>query len=639
MKRANVRWITDALSRENQILLGLLDGEHPSINSFLTPYQIEIPSEVPLTILQKYVFPKGELTEYFYDIEGSKKRVDEIVSKIKKLSYPVLSFTYMIPDPQKGLRSDDVNAVLPIIKALVDKLLFQKSGETFIESGIDKVVYELYKNPNYIVFTPMQKQLLSSEYDMLKEYRAHLSNPLGTLNKYSYFPPIDEGNQNISPVYVSEDVLADLRSKIRIDEFMGYALLYHNTMPYHILEEWAYEHDYDENTILENLKKVGPEKDVVIIKHDLVLRDPESIFWDLKSRSQVKESRGWFIVKLDEVYLARNLSDIYLEIAKAFNFQTHKDLNVPNEILFKPTEDREYFGFDVREWLSRSLENIFLDIPLTIRISGDWNMMDNIPLTAETYSKVWYAAYRGFQKLLNINPEIVKFNKLIKVYPDLSIEMVVYNIEEAEIVKEEVEGILSEPQNVQVVLCKTLAECIASRANTKELIPNSIPFSIYVGGEHILASNSRLELILKPADFPEEAHQKDLDPTDPHVQGFLPLGSIKGNLPELKEPQKIEDVIIQIIEFKGRVYTIALLAPDRSIDLFSIPVSKTKSKSRFVQEIEQYTNKLWKNGWFFTNWGKNLYLQNKIYSNHLLKDISSEIKTFSDLKKIASTYP
>lgn len=643
MPQATIRWITNPLLRANQVLLGMLDGEYASPEEFVTPYKVDVGDHSsPITVHTKYVFPRGTTTEYFYEVEGDDEVVEDLMNRARNLSFQILTLTYSIPPSDKVFPYEDLQGVLPILKVVVRKALLGESKNPFSEISIDKILFNQYKNPDYIVFRPITKILKARQEQELELYRAHLSNPLGTIQKYNQYEPEDDGEFTTSPIYLPEDVIADVRSKVDIESMIGYTLLYHNSMPYHILDEWAIAHDYDREAIKDHLKRVN--KDITLIKNHLVHNNPDSIFWDLKSRSEVKEGQGYFVKSIDEVLLAEDSADVYLEIANTFGFEHRKTRDVPNELILKVPKDRSFYGNDVMKWIDESRESIYSDKPILLRLEGDWVYGKNLPLSAESYAKVYYAAYRGFAKIVENNPYAITNNIYVSVMPDLSIVVPCYTPELGTLAKEEVEGVLNDPTLVNVMLCDNLKDCVAFRANTKEKIPNSIPFSITVNGQYILASNSSLMVIGKPGDYPEEvkslsAKGDELDPNDPSVQGFTDFGEIKGSVTPKSPSQFYEKVSIIIVELGGRLYASAVISPEKTIDLFSIPIPKHQPKRKSIVDMKKYSEVLWKDLWFLTEWAKQHYINpirhKKELSTHLTRDVQDQIKSFRDLKRIS----
>nr|QBK91863.1 MAG: hypothetical protein LCPAC304_02020 [Pithovirus LCPAC304] len=644
MNRATLRWITNPLLRSNQVLLELVNGLQSEPEAFVTPYTVETPGEAPITVHTKYVFSKGELTEYFYEVEAEQSTLEMLCARARTVSFPPLKLTYLLPDPEKGISEEDLAGVLSILQVMIRKVWLGDAVDKMSGTQIEKVLYERYKNPAYITFQPLQKQLLHEDYDILKEYRAKLSNPLGTLQKDFYYAPPNQGTHSLSPIHVSEDVLADVRSKIDIKTLLGYTLLHPTSMPYHILEEWSIAHEYNKDTILHHLKRVGPDHQITLIDNKLVYKNPDSIFWDLKSRSEVKEDHGWFVFRVPEVVLSEDALGVYSEIAETFHFQRQKRVDVHKEVLFQPpVEWRSAFGFDVEQWLEEARQSVYTGTPIHVRISGTWIYLDKMSLTSESMAKVTYAAYRGFAKVLQQNGSLDSFTNELVVYPDFSVSVPVYTLEEFKLVQEEMEGILEVPESIQVVMCKTVEECVASRAKTKERIPNSLPFSISIQGHPILASNSKLELVEPDKVQKDEADGDkiplgDVDPSSPAVQGFFDLGTVKGNIQRADVRIDVKKGSIHIVEFEGRLYASVVLSTSKIADLISFPIPTKGKMQTFINKMERYVETLWKQGWFLTEWGKNQYKTKKTLSAHLLRDVQHEISSFDNLEKIYSTF-
>ena len=637
MTRATIRWITNPLLRANQVLLELVNGLQSAPEAFVTPYSVETPGEAPITVHTKYVFSKGELTEYFYEVEAEQSTLEMLCARARKVSFPPLKLTYLLPDPEKGISEEDLAGVLSILQVMIRKVWLGEASNAISGTQIEKVLFERFKNPAYITFQPLQKQLLHEDYDILKEYRAKLSNPLGTLQKDFYYAPPNQGTHSLTPIHVSEDILADVRSKIDIKTLLGYTLLHPTSMPYHILEEWSMAHEYNKDTILQHLKRVGPDHQITLIDNTLVYKNPDSIFWDLKSRSEVKEDHGWFVFRVPEVVLSEDALGVYSEIAETFHFQRQKRTDVPREVLFQPpVEWRSAFGFDVKEWLEEARQSVYTETPIHVRISGTWIYLDKLTLTSENIAKVAYAAYRGFAKVLQQNGSLDNFTNELVVYPDFSVSVPVYTLEEMELVQEEMEGILEVPESIRVVMCKTVEECVASRAKTKKQIPNSLPFSIQIQGHPILASNSKLELVEEPdkSQKVDEEPKHPVDPSSPAVQGFFDLGTAKGNIQRADTRVDVKKGSIHIVEYEGRLYASVSLSKSKIADLVSFPIPKKGKTQAFINKMERYVETLWKQGWFLTEWGKNLYKTKKMLSAHLLRDVQHEISSFDDLEKL-----
>lgn len=642
VSRVTLRWVTNPLLRSNQKLLNRLNGIETGADTFVTPYVVEIIGESPITVHKKYIFSRGTTTEYFYEVEGLTEKLEELCSDARKLNFLPLTLTYVLPNPGKDITEEELYGLLPILKTMVRKALFGETGDTDISSmDIDRIVFERYKNPAYINFQPLQRQLLGNQYDILKEYRATLPNPLGMISTYSYYPPTDDGTYSVSPIYVSEEVFADVRSKINIKELIGYTLLHGTPMPFHIMKDWSIAHDYDQETILANMKRVGVERDVVLINNELVYKDPESIFWDLRSRSLVKEEEGWFVFRVPEVSLSENAMKVYDEIARTFQFHKRSIIESPGEVILSPPEKYRYaFGFDAKTWLEDTRTNIYAELPPMLTIEGDWSFLTQLTLTSENLAKVAYAAYRGFAEILQKNLDYATFSNMIHIYPDFSVSLPIYSLEDLKLVQETMKSVLASPQHIQAVICKTLEECVASRAQTIKDIPNSIPFSITINDQVVLVSNSNLALVKKPSDFPEEAKDlEDVDPYTPEVQGFFDLGDIKGAVEKKEESMDIDEGFIQIFDSGQRLFVNVALDPKRSFDLFSIPIPKGKKGGAIIGAIERYTEDLWRRGWFFTEWGRNKYKMDKTFSSYLIRDVQSEIKTFRDLENVVNSLP
>lgn len=636
MTKATLRWITSPLNKSNQILLRELNGIENVSTPFVTPYVVEKPGEEPVLVKKKYVFDLGELTEYYYEVDGPNEAIQDLCSRSREVAYTPLELTYVVPNPGEMVPSEDLYGVLPILKALVRKELLGEAENPFGDIQIDKIVYNYFKNPAYITFTALEKHVLPTTFDVLDEYRAKLPNPLGTLGDKFYFEPEDDGSTMIGPVYVSEARLADIRSKIDIGELVGWTLLHSTPMPYHILGEWCNAHDYLRESALEMMKRVGSEKDIVLIRNDLVHADPESIFWDLRSRSIIKEDRGWFVYKIPEVSLSEDVEKVYEEIFRTFAFQKRTIPEYPQEMMLNYDERYRYaFGFDVREWLEETKSNIFSELPPVLRIEGEWMRNDDLSLTSENLAKITYAAYRAYAEIMQGSLDYAQFSDMIVVLPDFSVSLPLYNLDDLKAAKDVIEGILENVSDIKAVICKGLEECISSRNQTSLDHENSVPFLMEIGGNVVLASDSELSLVKKPEDFPAAARKKGLDPLDPEVQGFLDLGNIKGAI----DRKKVKDFSmpspnVRILEIGENIIVNVEVDDTHNYDLFTIPKPKRRDRVRYIREIESKVRELWSKGWFLTNWGRSIYLATGKLSTHLIKDVQSEIRSLEDLKAL-----
>ena len=99
MTKATLRWVTSPLNKSNQILLRKLNGTENVSNSFLTPYIVEDPGKPPVIVKKKYVFNLGELTEYYYEIDGPSEAIRDLCSRSREVAYTPLELTYVIPNP------------------------------------------------------------------------------------------------------------------------------------------------------------------------------------------------------------------------------------------------------------------------------------------------------------------------------------------------------------------------------------------------------------------------------------------------------------------------------------------------------------------------------------------------------------
>lgn len=638
--KATLRWITSPLNRANRFLLKDLNGLENKSTPFVTPYAVEKPGEEPIIVLTKYVFDRGELTEYYYEIEGPPYKIQDLCSRTREVAYAPLELTYVVPNPGKMVSADNLYGILPILKVLIRKELLGETTNPFGDVQIEKVVYNYFKNPAYITFTPIQRFILPTTYDVLDEYRAKLPNPLGTVADRFYFAPTDNGSEAVSPVYVNEARLADIRSKINIGELIGWTLLHPTPMPYHVLDEWCKVHDYLHETALTLMKRVGSEKDVVLIRNDLVHARPESIFWDLQSKAILREDRGWFIYKIPEVSLSENVEKVYDEIFRNFGFQKRTVREFPQEMCLNYDEKyRSAFGFDVKEWLGETKTNIFNELPPALRLEGEWMNNDDLPLTSENLARVTYAAYRAYGELMQNSIDYTQFTDMIVALPDFSISLPIYNLDDLNNAKDVVSGILENPEDVKAVICKDLPDCIAAREETAKGDRESVPLIMDINGNVVLASDSSISIVKKPGDFPKEAWEKDLDPLDPRVQGFLDLGKIKGIVDVEKIKKfKMPKPRVRILEFGNNITVNVEIDDTYDYDLFTIPIPKKAGRRQYIREIEDLVGELWSQGWFLTNWGRSLYRSTGKLSTHLIKDIQSEIKTLEDLR-LASEPP
>jgi len=572
----------------------------------------------------------GEVTQYFYEIEGEETVISDLCERVSQVSFSPLELTYL-----GDMSDEEILGVVDILSPLIRKVYYGTTSDEMSGTQIDKILFERFKNPSYVVFRPVIKQLLSEQYDILKEYRTHLPNPIGIIQQYFHYPNPDDGSHVFTPLYLSEDKLADVRSKIKIEELIGYTLLTKTSMPYHIIDEWSRAHDYDIDVALSTIKKVGPDEEIVVVKNEAVYLQPESLFWDLRNRALVKEDEGWFILRIPEVQLADEGLRLYIDIANRFHFLNQTTYRVPNEIIFKPPEITYVFGFDPKEWLMNVRKNIYQEIPPVVTIEGRWNFLKKLTLNVEDLAKVAYAAFRGFSKVLNENNLLADFTHLITVNPDFSVSVPVYDLEEAQIVQQEMEAILSSPENIQVTSCKDLESCVSARIKTNQEIPSSIPYNIIIGDQHLLISNSNL-ILAKPEEYKDIL--QDIDGYDPSVQGFYDFGPIKGSVDRTPKPIEIEKGRIQVFDVDGRWYASVVLkemGTSKTIDLISIEAPKNvKSLSKNLEAFHDAVEDLWRSGWFLTNWGKSIYLKNGELLTHFLRDVESlKIKSFDDLVK------
>lgn len=636
MTKATLRWVTSPLNKSNQILLRKLNGIENVSNSFLTPYIVEDPGKPPVLVKKKYVFNLGELTEYYYEIDGPSEAIQDLCSRSREVAYTPLELTYVIPNPEEMVHSKDLYGLLPILKTLIRKELLGEAENPFGNLQINKVIYNYFKNPAYITFTALEERVLPTTFDILDEYRAKLPNPLGTSGDKFYFEPVDNGSTMLGPVYVSEKRLADIRSKINIGELVGWTLLHPTPMPYYILDEWCRAHDYLRETALKMMKRVGSEKDIVLIRNDLVYADPESIFWDLRSRSIINEDRGWFVYKIPEVSLSQDVDKVYEEIFHAFDFQKRTIPEYPQEMILNNNEKYRYaFGFDVKKWLEETKSNIFNELPPILRLEGDWMRNYNLPLTSENLAKITYAAYRSYAEIMQNSLDYAQFSDMIVTLPDFSVSLPIYNLDDLKAAKYVIESVLENPDDIKAVICKGLGECIASRNQTLLEQENSVPFLMEIGENLLLASDSELSLVKKPKDFPEEALEDGLDALDPGVQGFLDLGNVKGaiRIKEVKEFSMISPNV-RILEIGNNIVVNVEVDDERNYDLFAIPKPKRKDRVRYIQDIESKVKDLWSKGWFLTNWGRFTYKTTGKFSKHLIKDVQSEICSLEDLESL-----
>jgi len=632
MVKATLRWVTNPHLKANQKLIGYLNGKHIRSEDFLTPYVVERKGHSSLTVYKKYVWVMGSLTEYFYEIEAEDDVLQDLCGRMRQVSYSPLSISYL------GDMSDvEITGVMNILLPLIRKIYYGSASNVMSGTKIDRILFERYKNPNYIVFKPVVKQLLNEEYDVLKEYRARLPNPIGTIAKYFQYPSEDNGTSYITPIYLSEDLLADVRSKINIEDLISYTLLAKTSMPFHILEDWATEHDYNIETALSCIKSVGPDDDIVVVKNQVVYKEPESIFWDIRDRGLVKENEGWFVLHIPEVQLAGEGLRLFKEIATRFHFRYQTTYIRPDEIIFKAPPRSEYvFGFDTKKWLIQTCKNIYDELPPIATIEGRWNFLSQLRLSAEDLAKVAYAAFRGYSKVLEENDLLADFTSLITVNPDFSVSLPAYDLEEVKIIKNEMEAILSSPDLIHVTICKDLESCVAARIKTSTEIPNSIPFSMIIGDQYILASNSK-HALAKPKEFGNLL--KDIEPFDPSVQGFYNFESAKGSVERIPPPIEIKKGVIKVDESDGRWYASVDLREKgniKTVDLIDVKVpqdKKTTSKMKvdhFMESVED----LWRSGWFLTDWGRNIYRKREEISTYFLSNIASlKINTFEEFLK------
>jgi len=631
MVKANLRWITNPSLRANAKLLGYLDGKYAKADEFLTPYVVEREGESSLTIHKKYILVMGEVTQYFYEIEGEENVIRDLCERVGQVSFSPLELTYL-----GDMTDEEILGVIDILLPLVRKVYYGTASDDMSGTQIDRILFERFKNPSYIVFRPVVKQILSEQYDMLKEYRTHLPNPIGTIQQYFRYPSPDDGTHVLALLYLSEDNLADVRSKIKIRDLIGYTLLTPTSMPYHVLDEWSRAHDYNIDTALSIIKKIGPDEEIVVVNNDAVYLQPESLFWDLRDRALIKEDEGWFVLRIPEVQLADEGLRLYMDIANRFRFLNQTTYRVPNEAIFKPPEKMAYaFGFDSQEWLVSARKNIYQELPPVVTIEGRWNFLEKLTLNAKDLAKVAYAAFRGFSKVLNENDLLADFTYLINVNPDFSVSVPVYDLEEVQIIQEEMEAILSSPENIRATLCKDLESCVAARIKTNQDIPSSIPFAIIIGDQHLLISNSNL-VLAKPEEYDDLV--KDIDGYDASVQGFYDFGPAKGSVDQVPEPIEIEKGRVQVFDADGRWYSSVVLKErgvSKTIDLMSVEAPKQiEAPTKELDTYRDVVEDLWRSGWFLTNWGKSVYRKSGELSSHFLRDIASlKIKTFNDLVK------
>jgi len=642
--KATLRWITNPLDRSNIFLLKKLNGVENESNLFTTPYIVETPGEDPITVFKKYIFDKGDIFEYYYEIEGPSPKVQELCSMVRRVAYSPLELTYVISGSEEILPSKDLYGILSIIKVLVEKELLGDSVNPFSDINIEKVIYNYFKNPSYITFTPVQKTILPTAYSILDEYRAKLPNPLGDISKKFYFSPTDKGCEIVSPIYVNEKRLADIRSKINIGDLIGWTLLHPTPMPYHILDEWCNSHDYLRKNVISLMKRVGSEKDIVVIKNDLVYSDPESIFWDLRSKSIIKEDRGWFIYKIPEVSLSENIEKIYEEIFQNFGFQKRTIEEFPQEMcLHFDSKCRCAFGFDVKEWLEQTKTNIFNDLPPILRIEGKWINNDNLPLTSENLARVTYAAYRAYTELIQKSRDYLQFTDMLIALPDFSVSLPVYNLNDYRIVKNTIISILETPQDIKAIVCKDLSECVLLKDQTYQENNESMPLIIDINDNPILASFSTISskpTLNKSYKSIKYTQIEELDILDPQIQGFIDFDDIKGLIDINRiEEFKLPKPKVNLIENKNNIIiNVSVDDDNHNYDLITIYNLGKGNKEKYKKEIEKMVSKLWINGYFLTNWARSLYLTSEKLSSYLIRDVQSEIKTFDDLKIIYKNY-
>jgi hypothetical protein len=302
MVKAQISWITDPELKSNRKLLGYLNGEQSFPLEFFTPYIVERPGKPALTVEKKYVFTLGEVTEYFYQVDGPKDFVQELCNRAGDVNFQPLELTYM-----GDLTESQILGMIEVLKKATEHSLWrpnQARMKSFV--SVEKVSFERFEDPNYIVFCPLIVRSLSEEYQQLQEYRDQLPNPLGGIRSYNSYEPMNFGNTFLSPIYLSEERIFDIRSKIDLDEIVGYTLLHDNLLVYAVLDEWSEKHEYDAEVALKNIKTFN---DLVLVKNHLVYHLQESIYWDLKSLASYANSKGWIIIKEKEVQL--QLQPIY----------------------------------------------------------------------------------------------------------------------------------------------------------------------------------------------------------------------------------------------------------------------------------------------------------------------------------------
>jgi len=635
MTKATLRWVGNPLDKSNQILLKELNGTPDINNTFVTPYVVEKTGEEPVVVKKKYSFDQGELTEYYYEIEGPEDKVRDLCSRSREVAYMPLELTYIVPNPGEMVPAEDLYGVLPIIKVLVNKELYGETHNPFAEKAVEKIVYNYYKNPAYITFTALNKSVLPTAFDILDAYRATLPNPVGTVEEQFYFEPADNGSTTTSSIYVSQAQLADIRSKIKIEEIIGWALLHPTPMPYHILGEWCRAHDYLRETALGLMKRVGSGEEVVVIRNELVHAKPDSLFLDLRARSELAEDRGWFIYKIPEVSLSEDVEKVYEEILRSFGFLKRTIPEYPEEMMLNVDDKYRYaFGLDVGNWLEETKGNIFNETPPILHLEGEWLTQDNLPLTSESLAKVTYAAYRAFGEILNQSLDYSQFTDMITVLPDFSVVLPIYNLQDLKNSVDVINGILENPSDIKAVVCKDLSSCIAARSETLKNQEGSIPFLMEIGDDIVLASNSSLTLVKKPGDFPKESRDENLDPLSPEVQGFFNLGTIPGSI-KLKEVEEFSLLKpeVRIVEVGDNIAVNVVPISDKrsskGYDVFIIP--KPEGERRvYIKEIEKIVGELWMKGWFLTNWGRQVYRNTGKLSNFLIRD-TSDIKSLNDI--------
>jgi hypothetical protein len=282
----------------------------------------------------------------------------------------------------------------------------------------------------------------------------------------------------------------------------------------HILPEWADKHDYDFTTIRSLLSFVGSQKTVMLMNTPSLLHQShENIFTDIHARAEVKKAEGWMIYTIPQVQLAAEPKVLIREIAQRYGLTIQEEVdpriydlpNTSNEVmLFIPEPVRSTLGTSVRKWLNEVITSVYADnmsLSPNLIIYGDWNQFDVLSLSSIDYAKVWFAALLVWERWVKSHIYALENTSLVSVLPDFGVIYPLTDISVVPQLREQIQAILQNPQQIQVQLCPSDQDCISSRVLTEQKYPNTYSYSLNIGGQAVLVSNApHLILVKDPKD-------------------------------------------------------------------------------------------------------------------------------------------